>query len=343
MLRPPLTCARPSGRNVRARRCGSSSSSLDGLPDDAAAGYRRRAVRRGHADRVDSSRPSADAEARSRRPRPTGTWCRCRLAQRPTGRTLADLLVPEQQDLVPRRGSEAVLASVLVAAEIPGKAARRLSRSVADVSSRCGSGDPQAQYSYGPQLGARPKASRSSSGRPTGPPAPGPAGRAGPAHWRSRASAGGRQAERQRQRTAAAGRPGRARASCRGPRRSPGDQAVARAQCCVRGPGPARPERRTALDKAVAELERENRRLRHTGADRDIPTSAEQVDAVERAVADFERAADGPGPRPRGGARLSEDLAQPAGPDRAAQARERRSRPRCWLNDRPSTPPRRKS
>jgi hypothetical protein len=65
---------------------------------------------------------------------------------------------------------------------------------------------------------------------------------------------------------------------------------------------------RVNLDKAIADLDARYRRLRHAGADRDMPTSADLVDAVDRAVSDFERAA-GELIRARGDvARLDEDL-----------------------------------
>ncbi len=68
-------------------------------------------------------------------------------------------------------------------------------------------------------------------------------------------------------------------------------------------------EAREILDKAIGELDARNRRLRHAGADRDMPTSADQVDAVDRAVTDFEQAA-GDLVRARGeAAGLSQDLA----------------------------------
>ena len=60
---------------------------------------------------------------------------------------------------------------------------------------------------------------------------------------------------------------------------------------------------------AIAELDARPRRFRRAGADRDMPTSPDDVDAVERAVADFERAADDLA-RDRGeAARLDDDLA----------------------------------
>ena len=44
--------------------------------------------------------------------------------------------------------------------------------------------------------------------------------------------------------------------------------------------------------RQIAELDARARRLRRAGADRDMPVGPDEVDAVERAVAEFERAAD---------------------------------------------------
>ncbi len=46
------------------------------------------------------------------------------------------------------------------------------------------------------------------------------------------------------------------------------------------------------LDGATAELDTRARRLRHAAADRGLPASADELDTVERAVADFARAAE---------------------------------------------------
>ncbi len=48
----------------------------------------------------------------------------------------------------------------------------------------------------------------------------------------------------------------------------------------------------TALDAKIAELDARTRRLRRAAADRDMPVSPDEVGAVERAVAEFERAAE---------------------------------------------------
>ena len=78
---------------------------------------------------------------------------------RPAGRTLADVLVPEQQDLVAPAVVEGVLRSVFVADEVNGGDGSAGAREPAGT----GAGGAavvttRAQYSYGLQLGARPKA-----------------------------------------------------------------------------------------------------------------------------------------------------------------------------------------
>ena len=67
-------------------------------------------------------------------------------------------------------------------------------------------------------------------------------------------------------------------------------------------------EVRSGLDMLIAELDARLRHLRRAGSDREMPTNSDDVDAVERAVADFERAAEDLA-RARGEtARLDEDL-----------------------------------
>jgi hypothetical protein len=200
---------------------------------------------------------------------------------RPTGRTLADLLVPEQQDLVDPARIADVLACISVADVLPA-----------------GSGataplvTTRAQYSYGPHLGARPK------------PAPEFIGATNRAHRRQ-----ARLAEldqqlavvgRDRAEVAARAEHSRAtladldRARAELPKTAPvakAVDAVAQAAVLVTAARARQSRATAALDKAVAELDAANRRLRHAGADHQMPTSAELVDAVERAVADFDRAA----------------------------------------------------
>jgi Putative exonuclease SbcCD, C subunit len=218
--------------------------------------------------------------------------------ERPGGRTLADLLVPEQQDLVdPARVAE-VLASIAVADDLvfePGVA-------VPVVTTR-------AQFSYGPLLGGRPKSA---------PEFIGATNRAN--RRRARLAELDQQlAAIGRQRAEVAARLGRAgealadldQARAELPKTAPVAEAikeVARAAVLLAAAREQVAGARVNLDKAIADLDARNRRLRHAGADRDMPTSADVVDAVDRAVSDFERAA-GELIRARGDvARLDEDL-----------------------------------
>jgi hypothetical protein len=168
----------------------------------------------------------------------------------------------------------------------------------------------RAQFSYGPHLGARPK------------PAPEFIGATNRARRRR-----ARLAELDRQLAAIAGQRDEAAAQLRHaqaaladlgqaqselPRTAPVTEAIKEVTHAAGRLSSARErlaEAREVLDKAIGELDARHRRLRHAGADRDMPTSADQVDAVDRAVTDFERAA-GDLVRARGeAAGLSQDLA----------------------------------
>jgi hypothetical protein len=234
--------------------------------------------------------------------------------QRPAGRTLADLLVPEEQDLVGAERVAAVLASIAVADRLsagpgapgessgPGPASGPASQPgqfAAEGFEPTGSGvtapvvTTSAQFSYGPHLGARPKA------------APEFIGATNRAHRRTRRLAeldrelAGLAVQRRelagrlRQADAALADLGRARAEL--PKAAPvtrAIEAVTRAATLLAAARERLREASASVEAAIAELESRTRRLRHAGADRDLPTSAAEVDAVERAVADFERAAD---------------------------------------------------
>jgi len=202
-------------------------------------------------------------------------------AVRPAGRTLADVLVPEQQDMVTPGLVEAVLASIALSEAIPeGAAAGPVVTT-------------QAQFSYGPHLGARPK------------PAPefiGATNRA--ARRRLRLAELDRQlAEIKRQRgelaaelslvTDALANSELARREL--PRTAPvldARQKVSEAAAHLSAARGRLDEAKTALDGKIAELDARARRLRRTAADRDMPGSPDEVSAVERAVAEFERAAE---------------------------------------------------
>jgi hypothetical protein len=200
-----------------------------------------------------------------------------------TGRTLADVLVPEDQDLVPSAVITAVLRSVVLASDVLasdvlGAAAPAVTTS--------------AQYSYGVLAGARPKAA---------PEYIGATNRA--SRRRARLAACDsliEQAAASRERLAASLEEtvtrladfGRAR------RGLPDTRPIARAAEAV-GTHAALLARaredtataRKALDTAIAELDATSRQLRQAAAERRMPTAAEQVDAIARAAAEFENAA----------------------------------------------------
>ncbi len=227
-------------------------------------------------------------------------------AERPGGRTLADLLVPEQQDLVDPARVAGVLASIAVVDDLELGVSCR---------GRAGESDPvplittRAQFSYGPHVGARPKAAPEFIG------ATNRANRrlARLAEIDRRLASLGRQraevAERSRLASAALADLDQARGEL--PKTAPVSEAitqVARAAVLLTAARERLATARVNLDKAIADLDARNRRLRHAGADREMPTSADLVDAVDRAVADFERIA-GELIRARGeAARLGEDL-----------------------------------
>jgi hypothetical protein len=222
---------------------------------------------------------------------------------RPAGRTLADLLVPEQQELVAPALIEAVLASIAVADHLPLRPAAPdesgaelyVRDSGVDLGGAEAAGPvvtTRAQYSYGPHLGARPKAA---------PEFIGATNRA--SRRRARLAELDRElGELARQRDDVAAQLQRAeialtdlgRARAELPRTAPVTEAikvVTHAAALLSAARDRLGDARQILDAAIAELDARNRRLRHAGADRDMPTRADEVDAVERAVTDFERTA----------------------------------------------------
>ncbi len=240
-------------------------------------------------------------------------------ADRPSGRTLADLLVPDQQDLVaPARIAE-ILASIAIVDDLAaGPASGEATGQAQSVSHK--SGDhrsagtvpvvtTRAQFGFGPLVGARPKS------------APEFIGATNRAHRRQvrLAELDQQLADAARQREELATRSGRAQASLADldkaraelPKTAPvakAMEAVARAAVLLTAARDQVAGATAGLDKAVAEVDARNRRLRHTGADREIATTAELVDSAERAVADFERAAADLVRAREDAARLSEDL-----------------------------------
>ncbi len=225
---------------------------------------------------------------------------------RPAGRTLADVLVPVQQDTVQRDTVQqdvvapavvaAVLASIAVAEEAPSGPTGPV------VTTR-------AQYSFGPYLGARPKAA---------PEFIGATNRAS----RRRARLAELDIEiaairGQRDELAAElSRTGDAladlgRAQRELPRTAPVAAAlteVANAAARLSAARDRLNDAKAELDAAIAELDARARRLRRAGADHDMPVAPDEVDAVERAVAEFERAADDLVRNRRDAATLDDDL-----------------------------------
>src|ERR1035438_8119124 len=220
---------------------------------------------------------------------------------RPVGRTLADVLVPVQQgmvqqDTVAPAVVAAVLASIAVAEEVSPEPTGPV------VTTR-------AQYSFGPYLGARPKAAPEFIGATS---------RAS----RRRARLAELDIEiaairGQRDEVAAElGRTGDAladlgRAQRELPRTAPVAAAlteVANAAARLSAARERLNEARAELDAAIAELDARARRLRRAGADHDMPVGPGEVDAVERAVAEFERAADDLVRSRRDAATLDDDL-----------------------------------
>ena len=363
-LRPADRTGRPGAPLWRLVRF------ADGLDNDAAAAIEGALYGAGmltawiHPDPALTSAAVAAAEA-------DGYLVALPPAVRPAGPTLADVLVPEQQDIVAPAMVAAVLASISVADEVrpdlfskPGRACgdwacgdwacgdwacgawycrgcpcrywacRAVPAGTADTGS-AGTGPAgavpvvttRAQFSYGPHLGARPK------------PAPefiGATNRA--SRRRARLAALDLEiAATARLRDEVASQLRRAedaladvsRAQRELPRTAQLADAltgVTHAAALLSAARERLGEARAVLDAAVAELDARNRRLRRTGADRDMPTSADQVNAVDRAVTDFERAADDL-VRARGDvATLDDDLTGAAHPHPPAECRKRRSR-----------------
>ncbi len=215
-------------------------------------------------------------------------------AARPSGRTLADVLVPEDQDLVPPAVVEGVLRSVFVADEMNGGDGAAGAREPAGT----GAGGPavvtpRSQYSYGLQLGARPKAAPEYIGAT----ARASRRRARLAELDRLIADLGRQREdlaAQRQRAAdLLADLGRAQQEL--PKTAPVTEALGQVTSAEGQRTGARARlagTQETLDGATAELDARARRLRHAAADRGLPAGADEVDTVERAVADFARAAE---------------------------------------------------
>ncbi|MGD0065922.1 MAG: SbcC/MukB-like Walker B domain-containing protein [Streptosporangiaceae bacterium] len=211
-------------------------------------------------------------------------------AARRAGRTLADVLVPEQQDMVAPELVGAVLASIALAESIPADSV--LAESIPSGAEGGPVVTTRAQFSYGSHLGARPK------------PAPefiGATNRA--ARRRLRLAELDRQlAEIERQRGELGTELGLVADALANselarrelPRTAPvldARQKVSEAAAHLAAASARLDEAKTALDGKIAELDARTRRLRRSAADRDMPVSPDEVNAVERAVAEFDRAA----------------------------------------------------
>ncbi len=242
---------------------------------------------------------------------------------RPAGPTLADLLVPEQQDIVDPELVAAVLASIAVADKLPagpadsGDAEPDRPGRLSPVPATAGGAlaaesvaardfaqvgvtvagpvvTTSAQYSYGVHLGALPKRA---------PEFIGATNRASPRRARlAELDLQIAAVARQREDIAAQFRRAEvaladiARAQGELPRTAPVAAAlteVTHAAALLSAARERLSEAQATLNTAIAELDARTRRLRRIGADHDMPTSADEVDEVERAVADYEGAADG--------------------------------------------------
>ncbi|ETK37733.1 TIGR02680 family protein [Microbispora sp. ATCC PTA-5024] len=200
---------------------------------------------------------------------------------RPSGPTLASVLVPEDQDAVPAEVVSGVLASIALTEEI-------------DPASGTPAVSTRGQFGVGVHLGVRTKDAPEYIGATHR-----AARRAGRLAEYGR-EIGDRSGERER--TVAARDSlrrrlddlGRARRELRPIGRDiPGAAAaLAQASALLAAARTELAEAATALDAATAEMDAERRRLRQTAADRTMPSAADEVEAVAAAIGDFTAAAD---------------------------------------------------
>ncbi|GIH52890.1 Putative exonuclease SbcCD, C subunit [Microbispora rosea] len=199
---------------------------------------------------------------------------------RPSGRTLADVLVPEEQDLVPAAVVADVLRSVAVADTIT-PARDRQAGPAPTVTGR-------AQFGLGLLLGARPKPSPEYIG------ATNRANRraARLAEYDETIGETSRAHEDAQRDLARANR--RLEDFARARRELPPATAVVEAVTRVSQESAllaqarsALADRRRDLDAAVAQVDASRRRLRQVAAERSMPVAEQEVDAVARAVDDF--------------------------------------------------------
>ncbi|HEX5298228.1 MAG TPA: TIGR02680 family protein, partial [Streptosporangiaceae bacterium] len=194
------------------------------------------------------------------------------------GRTLAAVLVPEEQDRVAPAVVGAVLRSIALTDDITGAEGAAVST--------------KAQFTYGVHAGARPKAAPEYIGATNR----ASRRRARLADYGELIEAAAAEERRLAGELDAAG--ARLEDFRRARRELPDTRPVAKAaeaagHCAVLI-ARAREETaaaRTALDAAIAELDAMTRRLRQAAAERRMPVTDEQVDAIARAAAEFENAA----------------------------------------------------
>ncbi len=216
------------------------------------------------------------------------------------GRTLADVLVPDDQDHVASDIVAGVLHSIALTDDVAAAAAPAVSSPVVSnpVVSNPVVSNPvvsnTAQFSYGVHRGARPKAA---------PEYIGATNRANRRRARlaeqdeliAQAAAHERQLAAERERTATVLEDLR-----RSRRELPDVLPVARAAEAVsthaallaRARDDAQAARK-ALDSVIAEVDARTRQLRQAAAERRMPTASDEVDAIARAAAEFENAASG--------------------------------------------------
>jgi hypothetical protein len=195
-----------------------------------------------------------------------------------SGQTLAAILVPEEQDRVASAVVDAVLRSIALTDDIVGATVPAVST--------------KAQFTYGVHAGARPKAA---------PEFIGATNRA--SRRRARLAEYGElieaaAAEQQRLAGELDATAARLEDFRRARRELPDTRPVAKAAEAAghRAVLIARAREETAaaraaLDTAIAEVDAMTRRLRQAAAERRLPVTDEQVDAVARAAAEFENAA----------------------------------------------------
>lgn len=200
-----------------------------------------------------------------------------------SGRTLAAVLVPEEQDRVGAAVVDAVLRSIALTDDVVG--GTTVGGPVPVVSTK-------AQFTYGVHAGARPKAAPEYIGATNR----ASRRRARLAEYGELIEAAAADERRLAGELDAAG--ARLEDFRRARRELPDTRPVAKAaeavgNCAVLI-ARAREETaaaRTALDAAIAEADAMTRRLRQAAAERRMPVTDEQVDAIARAAAEFENAA----------------------------------------------------